>query len=245
MINLLPTLISLMGKPKTKTKKEKFLNWFSKHNDECLFSLWFINLIVAYFIFPFAKPIVYQGNGIIPMDFIDFCAVYFASYLPGFFSIYFGMFLLNNIIKHKKNDQVFEQQDRISNYLKDNQNNEDMKEFLIKIKLINFYHALPSSYKGYTDNLIHYLNIIDNNHITEKVFDDATQVINNHFLSFLEKERKLLEMPIENLKIMIKKHISLKLKEEKDVMEKAQSFINDFSNEKDLFQKEKSLKANL
>jgi hypothetical protein len=241
MINLLPQLISLSTKEKSKTKIEKFLFWFKKNEDNVARKTILIFTVLFSLIFSIVK------NHFIPkdMEWFPYVIIFMISYSVSFMPFLLSLFFLSNLSHKREEKNKFENKKEVLNYLQENSENQDMKEFLIKIKLIHFFNTMPESYKGYADNLFIYLNIIDNNTITPQDYEVAQEIINSNFLKFLEKERLLLEKSIDDLKLMIKKEISKKLKEEKDNLDKVNSFINDFSNDEMLFQKEKSLSSSL
>jgi hypothetical protein len=136
-------------------------------------------------------------------------------------------------------------ENNVFNYLENNLEEKELKEFLLKVKLIELYNQFPIA--NLAIDFEKYLSYIENDTIEDKELNNITSIIMTDFSNYIEKNKLLLEKNISELKTELIQTMANQLKQEREHNKKLNQFIANFAenDETFLFQKAKTLKASL
>lgn len=137
---------------------------------------------------------------------------------------------------------------KIYTYLKNNFNEPEIKENLLKLSLIN-QNRLPAQTLLNSESLAHHLDNLNKQNIPLNFFTEMTDLIThpNFCEQYLKNNENLINKTNDELELMFKKHIANILSEDEKLQKTKKEIIQNYSddNKDAVFQKQKKLTMNL
>lgn len=231
-----------------KTKKEKLFHWFYNNEIKIISRGLCIAFLVSFLMVPFVKNLIAPEllqvkphlEGI---DYADFFIGSMGICLTVWLCI---SALLSSWSKKSQTSLRKRYSQNLLNYLKTYQENKELEQCIIKIKLLKIYKSIPRT--NLVDNLGEYIEKIENDSITEKDLSNAEMALFDYESStyFFEENKEFLNKTIDEIKLMINQKIANKLKVEKEKHQTVDNFVNKFTqNDEAIFKQVKTLKTSL
>jgi hypothetical protein len=242
MQKILDKLSTFMVKP--KTKREKMAYWFGQHENLYTFGGIITIIISGFILFPLIQKFIFPPD--IHIDLIGCILSCIISMMPLFLIWGFGGITLSQLKNESEKKYKQKYQNNVLNYLENNLEDKEIKEFLLKIKLITLHKEIINIESNFTPEFETYVSNLEDDTIDSFYLNHTTKIITKNFSNYQEKNHSLLEKSVDELKDMISKQIANQLKKERDSVQKRDQYIEKFAdNDEFLFQKAKTLKTNL
>jgi hypothetical protein len=244
MKKLLDKLFTLQVGP--KTGKEKLSHWFNNNENIYTFGGLFVIILSGLIFLPFLLTFFSVQNA--PnanAKMFSYALCYCLSAMPAFIVWMILGTTLNSLAN--QNTAIYKQKfkDNILNYLRENLHQSEVKELILKIKLVMLYQEIKKD-ESISANFEKYTTRLEIDEINDFQINQAMLIIKKSNYEYFTLHQDLFEKSIEELKMIISKHLANELKKEINNAKKRSEYIHHFAdNDENLFQNEKSLKASL
>lgn len=242
MNNILNKLSTFSPLPKTRC--EKFLHWYRNNLNLCFTITGITTILSSFLFFPITKYYLVPIG--LDLDTMGNVLLHGLSTTPMVVIFCFTYIRLSSLSDQSSAKLKNDYKKEVLNYLKDYAKDNEIKEFLQKIKWVSLYNEITQTEAELTPYAKDYLALLDQDEFDNESLIQARDLIVGKLTQFLNDNMKLFQYSVDELKALFRKDLAQKLKKEREEAKQVNCFIDDFANEDEsLFQNNKTLKTHL